>query len=233
LNAAVSRFDPSGLDLDLRATSFKGLGHGKGFAPAEEYSVLGDDEITPMVAERVLSLSKMFLDAGVINSEYTINKLGLKLISSMPVEFPTPPQVRTVYIPSESNRIELNHARETIEKKEKELELERKIDKVLLSFIRYYPYVKKNEDEVPWTINVTDIDLESLETLILLYGSLDIVTQKHLRKRVNSKHPMVDEFLEIFTKKPKKTIAERMLELDTNTVSVFKNGLQKRRFEPI
>jgi hypothetical protein len=233
LNAAVSRFDPSGLDLDLRATSFIGLGHGKGFAPAEEYSVLGDDEFSPMVAERVLSLSKMFLDAGVINSEYTINKLGLKLISSMSVEFPTPPQVRTVYIPSESNSYELNHARETIEKKEKELELERMIDRVLLSFIRSYPYVKINEDEVPWTINVTDIDLESLETLILLYGSLDIVTQKHLLKRVNSKHPMVDEFLEIFTKKPKKTKAERMLEVDTNTVSVFKSGLQKHRFEPI
>jgi hypothetical protein len=176
----------------------------------------------------------MFLDAGVINSEYTINKLGLKLKPSMSVEVPTHPQIRTVYIPSESNGYELTRARDIIEKKEKELELERRIDKVLLRFIRYFPNVEINEDEVPWTINITDVDFESLETLILLYGNLDTVTQKHLRKRVKTEHPMVDAFFEIFSKRPKKTKAERMLELNTNTVrSMFNSDLQERRFEPI
>jgi len=218
LNAAVSRFDPSGLDLDLRATSFIGLGHGRGFAPAEEYSVLGDDEFSPMVAERVLSLCRMFLDAGVINSKYTIDKLGLNPKSSMPIEFPTRPQIRTVYLPSKSNSYELTRARETIEEQEKELGRERMIDRELLRFIRYYPYVEVNEDEVPWTIDITDVDTESLQTLILLYGYLDINTQKHLRKRLKTKHPLVEIYLKLFTKKPKKSIAQRILELDTNTV---------------
>jgi hypothetical protein len=234
LNAAVSRFDPSELDLDLRVTSFTGLGYGRGFAPAEEHSVLGDDEFSPIVAERVCALCKMFLDAGVINSEYTIDKLGLKPKSSISIEVPTRPQIRTVYIPSESNSYELTHARETIEKQEKELERERMIDRELLRFIRYYPYVEINEDEVPWTIEITDVDTESFQPLILLYDRLDINIQKHLRKRLKTEHPMVEYYLKLFTKKPKKTIAERMLELDTNTGrSMFNSDLQERRFEPI
>jgi hypothetical protein len=45
---------------------------------------------------------------------------------------------------------------------------------------------------------------------------------------------MVEYYLKLFTKKPKKTIAERMLELDTNTGrSMFNSDLQERRFEPI
>jgi hypothetical protein len=232
LNAAISRFDPSELDLDLRVTSFKGLGYGRGFAPAEEHSVLGDDEYSPMVAERVCALCKMFLDAGVINSEYTMNKLGLKPKSSIPIEVPTRPQIRTVYIPIESS-YELTHARETIEEQKKEFERERMIDRELLRLIQSYPYVEINEDEIPWTIEITDVDTESLPTLILLYDGLDLNIQKHLRKRLKTEHPIVEYYLKLFTKNPKKTIAERMLELDTNTVSVFNSGLQERRFEPI
>ena len=154
--------------------------------------------------------------------------------SSISIEVPTRPKIRTVYMPSESNSYELTHARETIEKQEKELELERMIDRELLRFIKYYPDVEINENVVPWTIDVTDIDTESLQTLILLYDRLDIVTQKHLRKRVKTEHPMVDKFLKIFTKRPKKTISEKMLELNKNTVRrMFNNDSHERRFEPI
>ena len=136
LNAAVSGFDPSELDLDLRATSFIGLGHGRGFAPVEEYSVLGDDEFSPMVADRVLSLCRMFLDAGVIKSEYAIDKLGLKLKSSSPIESPTRTLIRTVFLSSESNSHELTRARETIEEQEKELARERMRARAILSVCR-------------------------------------------------------------------------------------------------
>lgn len=198
----------------------------------EEHSVLGDDEFSPLVAERVLSLCMMFLDAGVINSEYTIDKLGLKPKSSMSIESPTRPEIRTVLLPSELNSVELTRARETIKEQEKELERERMIDRELLRFIRDYPYVEINEEEVPWTIDITDVDTESLQTLILLYGYLDIDTQKHLLKRLKTEHPLVEYFLELFMVKPKKTIAQRIMEFDANKVRTnIKSGLQERWFE--
>jgi hypothetical protein len=156
-----------------------------------------------MVAERVCALCKMFLDAGVINSEYAIDKIGLKPKSSISTEFPTHPQIRTVYVPYESNNYELTRAHETIEEQKKELEHERIIDRELLRFIKYYPHIKINEDEAPWT-------------------------------RARTEHPVVEIYFELLTKKPKKTKAQRMLELDPKEVeSLFNSIFQERHFEPI
>jgi hypothetical protein len=138
-----------------------------------------------------------------------------------------------MYVPSKSSGAEITQARETIQKQEKEFELERMIDRELLRFVMHYPYVDINVDETPWTLDVTDVDEESLPVLIVLFGGLNSDTQKRLLKRLNTENPLVRTFLELFTKKPKKTISEILMEHDLNWV-VERPDLDKQfRFEKI
>lgn len=77
-NAPLSKFDPSSLDLDLKIVSFKGLGRGLGFEKSDEVSVLGDDKITPVVADRVVDLCKMLVDEGAIDWRDLCDRLEIK-----------------------------------------------------------------------------------------------------------------------------------------------------------
>lgn len=57
--------------------SFRGLGRKGGFEVAERFSVLGDEEYSPIVAERVCELCKTFMEKGVISEELVKKKLGI------------------------------------------------------------------------------------------------------------------------------------------------------------
>ena len=65
-NAPLSTLDPESQPLDLRTVSFRGLGRGKGFAVNEKVSIMGDEEYTPIIAERIEKLFKFFVDKGEI-----------------------------------------------------------------------------------------------------------------------------------------------------------------------
>jgi hypothetical protein len=56
--------NPDALDLDLKVVSFKGLGRGNGFAKGEVYSILGDDEVTPIIVNRIVKLYYMLINSG-------------------------------------------------------------------------------------------------------------------------------------------------------------------------
>ncbi len=49
---SISRFDPSNFEADIFAVNVRGLGRGRGFAVSETFSVLGEPEITGVIAER-------------------------------------------------------------------------------------------------------------------------------------------------------------------------------------
>jgi hypothetical protein len=68
--------NPDNLDLDLKVVSFRGLGRGKGFEKAEEHSVLGDEEISPIIARRTLQLCLMFIKEGLLKSVDVIEALN-------------------------------------------------------------------------------------------------------------------------------------------------------------
>jgi uncharacterized FlaG/YvyC family protein len=76
-NAPLSKFDPEYLDLDISLVSFRGLGRGRGFEVADRVSVLGDDDITPKVLNRVVEICKMFISEGIIDPVSLSNNLGL------------------------------------------------------------------------------------------------------------------------------------------------------------
>lgn len=226
-NAPISTFDPSSLDLDLRVVSFKGLGRARGFAVDEEYSVLGDDVYSPIVADRVLDLCRMYLDHGVIDSEQTIKRLGLDSVIKTPSVLPkiAQPPIRQAELAS--SFAQMAQARETIEQQRKELALERLIDSELVKFVKYYPHVGIYENELPWSIVITDIDEECLPLLIALFETFNHDERRILLKRVNTIHPVVQKFLEALTIR-KKTISEILLELDFELVfERFDLGVQE------
>jgi hypothetical protein len=77
LKISLKVFDPQRLDLDIFLTNFRGLGRGLGFETSNVTSVLGDDEVTPLIVERVISLCKLFVDRSLLNREVLRRKLGL------------------------------------------------------------------------------------------------------------------------------------------------------------
>ena len=79
-NAPLTSFDPENLDLDVSLTSFIGLGRGKGFTTSEKISILGDDTYSPMIADRIINLLKMFLNEDVISKEKILERLELENI---------------------------------------------------------------------------------------------------------------------------------------------------------
>ena len=216
-NAPISTFDPSSLDFDLTVVSFRGLGRARGFAVSDEHSVLGDDVFSPQVAERVLGLCRMFLDTGIIDSEQTMRKLGLDSAIKIPSELPKFTHPPTTHVRSASSGAQMAQARETIEQQKKAFALERLINSELVKFVKYYPYVEINENELPWSIEITDIDEECLLVLITLFKTFNYDERKTLLKRVNTIHPVVQNFLEVLTRR-EKTISERLLELDFPSV---------------
>jgi len=74
-NAPLSTLDPDNIELDLKVVSFRGLGRGKGFVKSEEYSVFGDDEITPIIANKVVKLYYMFINNGIL-TDYNYTKVN-------------------------------------------------------------------------------------------------------------------------------------------------------------
>jgi hypothetical protein len=77
-NAPLSTLNPSVLDLDIKVVRFQGLGRGKGFKVSEEWSILGDDQVTPLIAKRIVELCGMLVNNNIINREVLAAGLGIR-----------------------------------------------------------------------------------------------------------------------------------------------------------
>ena len=66
LNVPLSKLDRGNFPIDLKTISFRNAGYRKGFAPNEPVSVMGDEEITPVIASRVKELYDFFVEHGEI-----------------------------------------------------------------------------------------------------------------------------------------------------------------------
>jgi len=84
--APLSTLNPSILDLDLKLVSFQGLGRGKGFKVSEKWSILGDDNVTPVISERIVNLCKMLVNAGIIKKDRIAGELGIRASESPTVK---------------------------------------------------------------------------------------------------------------------------------------------------
>jgi hypothetical protein len=76
-NAPLSTLHPENLPLDLELVRFKGLGRGRGFAVGEVTSIMGDEEITPIVAARLEKLYYFFVEKGELMVPLIVSSDGL------------------------------------------------------------------------------------------------------------------------------------------------------------
>jgi hypothetical protein len=66
LSVPLSKLYRGNFPIDLKTISFRNAGYRKGFAPNEPVSVMGDEEITPVIASRVKELYDFFVEHGEI-----------------------------------------------------------------------------------------------------------------------------------------------------------------------
>ena len=123
LTRAINGWDPENYDLDIKVCSFLGLGYKKGFEKTGESSVLGDQDITPRIIDRILELLKHFINELIISPEIVRKRLNLALFS-----------VEDIRSTLGKNRIDYQYRylelREKIEKIEKEKKLEKEVDRI-------------------------------------------------------------------------------------------------------
>ncbi len=74
---SIRHYDPEDLPLDILAVLKVGLGHGLGTKVVDRYSILGDDDVTPKVVKRVLTLCRLFLDEKLVTQSAVKSSLGL------------------------------------------------------------------------------------------------------------------------------------------------------------
>ena len=232
LNSPLSKFDPSALDLDLRLVQFRGLGRGRGFEVSNEFSVLGDEEYSPMVAERVLSLCGMFLDNGVMSRGALIDRLGLRDAVMESGEFVPKKEYETALIlmnlysaelekikyKSDSLEQELISVKLDFEEKEMEWMQNKKVERELLKIIQKCNTEIFIDDESSWTAVIKELDESGLNTLIDVSKKLDPELRRRIFKRLKAEDVRIQEILEfLLLKMPReKSLAEEMLEMDFN-----------------
>ncbi len=242
-NAPLSTLNPDNLDLDLKVVGFRGLGRGKGFAKAEEHSVLGDDEISPIIARRTLQLCRMFIDAGVLRSADVIEALSTEKLKDIKSEADVTvlqpeliyPTVAELYYINQIN--EMKH-----ELKNKHYEINRLITKINEDNEKYeinaqIDYIIKNGVEVGGTENVVvdsngwylKISPDSMVLNMYLYEvvqEIPLQIKERLLQHVNSdSFPLWYKFM--LVKAPrKKTVFEEMMEVNSRRVikSIDKDG---------
>ena len=74
----LNSFDPGKFNGDIELVTVQGLGRGRGFAIVGRESVLGDDKITPMVKDGVLSIASTLIEKGHLTQQELLSKLKLK-----------------------------------------------------------------------------------------------------------------------------------------------------------
>jgi hypothetical protein len=76
-SSVLDTFDPSDFDQDIYIHDVYGLGRGRGFESGPWISVLGDDEVTPIIKNRVLDILKMLIDAGCLELDELFSELDM------------------------------------------------------------------------------------------------------------------------------------------------------------
>ena len=221
--APLTSFDPENLDLDLCLVSFIGLGRGRGFTTSDKISILGDETYSPMIADRIVDLLKMFLNEGVISREQILERLELKEVILQTGEYVSAEQYKTSILLNEYYQkklasIELNMNREIdsltldLKKKNKELEELRMVEKILFLMIKNFDTEMVEGKGVPWILIINEIEDEDILLLLDLSKILNDDIRKLLKLRIKGRDLTTQTLLEQFLLKKRRYLAESILE---------------------
>jgi hypothetical protein len=110
LHHSIKKYDPENLPLDIDGVLKVGLGRGKGTKVVDRFSLLWDDDVSPKVVKRVLTLCRFFLDQNRITQSELKRSMGIV----------DPPSVGTVSLK------EYNKLREDLEACKVQAEVDRR-----------------------------------------------------------------------------------------------------------
>ena len=75
-SVSIRKFDPTNFVDDVIGIRFVGLGYGLGFGVADKGSILDSgDPVLYLIADRVLEISRFFLDADIITKDMLVSHL--------------------------------------------------------------------------------------------------------------------------------------------------------------
>jgi hypothetical protein len=221
----ISRYDPKIYDLDLTVVQYSGKGRGRGFEKINEESVLGDDYFSPLTADRVLDLTKMFLDEKTLTKEKVFNKLNItndeyniNLISSIDFSNVKQKVEHVQNIPSlnfSSADIELRKIKNQIKKENYIIKYLEQISNKCESKL-----ILENGQLM---IEIYKIDVYTRMFLTTEFSSLDVANKKMILDRVKTEDNEIKDFLYYLEIMPTKiTLADFLLDLDlSQTFPVF------------
>ncbi|MGD0804302.1 MAG: hypothetical protein ABSA11_09540 [Candidatus Bathyarchaeia archaeon] len=119
LNVPLSKLERGNFPIDLKTISFRNLGYRKGFGVSEIVSIMGDGEITPIIAARVKKLHDYFVEHGEIDTPLRlINESHLKQCNEYEEQL------------SKSNTYNMS-LKTKLEKIEEEYEQDRQVDYII------------------------------------------------------------------------------------------------------
>lgn len=78
LHHSIKHYSPEDLPLDIEAVLKVGLGRGKGTKVIMRYSIIDDDDVTPKIVDRVLTLCRFFLNHNLISTNELMQSLGIE-----------------------------------------------------------------------------------------------------------------------------------------------------------
>ena len=205
-SAPLSTLNPDVLDLDIKVVRFRGLGYGRGFAKSEEYSILGDDEYSPILAKRSLLLCGMFINAGVLRREDVQNVLNISSTNTNLTEALSEQinekQSTIVYLENQ------------LKKLNDENELREEVDYLLREGAELASPGCMTADSGGWHLRLTNEELELEFYLQLLVRELPVkLKNKLLSQIINDENPLWFEFF-IVDAPRRKSFAEILLNED-------------------
>lgn len=226
-NAPLQNWSPETYDMDIMVASFMGKGRAMGFEKTEEYSVLGDSEITPRIVERIINLLNLCLQEGIITKDYLIEKLKLEKkvpgqVRVVPSKLYGKSEVAILFLRIELDKIRKEStrnygmyydARRQLEELQKEIKREREAESVLLWFLENCDATMIPDLEFGYRVIINMIDPDIVHELRRMQSGTGEDVKKLVKKRITCKYYVVEFILNEFFFKKRLTISERMLNI--------------------
>jgi hypothetical protein len=170
LHHSIRNYEPENLPLDIEAVLKVGLGRGKGTKVVDRFSLLSDDDVSPKIVKRVLTLCNFFLNQKLITHNDLKHSLGI-------IDAPQPSTV---------SLWEYNKLNEDKEALKVNLEIERK------NFERE----SSRADNLQVTVNSLQRTVKKLETQLSNSKSLRASMKKDLDELEAWRENFLDEIIE-------------------------------------
>ena len=216
LNAPLSKFDPSNLDLDVIIKAFGGLGRAKGFACVSADSVLGDDLYSPMIFNRIANLCAMFLKEGSAPPDACLFAKSWAAEKAKPrLTVPAAPAT-----PTWRDNYETRLLKDKITELETLLKVNYYVEWALGCIMQNSDFNIIIDEEVPWILEIREVNNEFFKDIWDYFEPLSDPMRQQLRKRVKTRDERLNVILEEFLfKSPprKKSVIERMLDWDPSS----------------